>query len=250
MQKHYNVEVIVIMLITFTLLLFTNIGWANTDFYKPFNDVLNGNVDNGKVNYKAIKANPNFQVFINSLKDKPNFDNENQELTYWINAYNALVIKGILDGGSPSTFFGRQRFFKSDKYQLAGMQINLNDLERKVIIPIGEPRIHFAINCASSSCPKLKPTVFNAQELDQQLTDAAYAFINDTTRNNFDQTTKTAHISKIFDWFEEDFVKHSGSVEKYIAQYVEDQTIAEDLRSGSYKIKYLKYDWSLNGTKP
>ncbi len=250
MQKHNNFGVIVIMAFTFALLIYANLGWANTDFYKPFNDALIGNVHNGNVNYKAIKANPNFQVFIDSLKDKPKFDNKDQELTYWINAYNALVIKGILDGGSPSTFFSRQSFFKGDTYELAGMQINLNDLEHKVIIPIGEPRIHFAINCASSSCPKLKPTVFEAQALDQQLADATYAFINDAMRNNFDSDTKTAHISKIFDWFEEDFVKHSGSVQKYLAQYVTDDSVANDLRAENYKIKYLKYDWSLNGTKP
>ena len=118
----------------------------------------------------------------------------------------------------------------------------MNDLERKVIIPLGEPRIHFAINCASSSCPKLQPTVFKADVLDQQLTDAANAFINDTMRNYFDRATKIAHISKIFDWFKEDFVKHSGSVLKYIAQYVKDEKIAKDLRDGNYKIRYLKYD--------
>ena len=250
MKKYSNTETIFIMLFTFVLLTSANLGWANTSFYKPFNDVLNGNVNDGEVNYKAIKENPNFEVFINSLKEKPNLDNKDQELTYWINAYNALVIKGILDGGSPSNIFGRQRFFKGDKYELAGMHINLNDLERKVIIPIGEPRIHFAINCASSSCPKLRPSVFEAENLDQQLEEATYAFINDTTRNSFDSSTKTAHISKIFDWFAQDFEQHSGSVLEYIAQYVKDESIAKELRAGKYKIKYLKYDWSLNGTKP
>ncbi len=250
MQKHYNFGIIVIMLITFALLLFANFGWANTEFNKPFNDALKGNVRNGEVNYKAIKDNPSFQIYIESLKNEPTFENKIQEVAYWINAYNALVIKGILEGGSPSNFFSRQRFFKNDKYELAGKHISLNDLEHKVIIPLDEPRIHFAINCASSSCPKLRPSVFNADMLDKQLTDAAYAFINDTMRNYFDPATKIAYISKIFDWFERDFVKHSGSVEEYIAQYINDKTIAEDLRAGNYKIKYLKYDWTLNGTKP
>ena len=250
MDKHCNFEVIAIMAITFTMLLFANLGLASDEFHAPFENALQGNVHNGKVNYRAIKENPNFQIYIESLKDKPTFENKDQELAYWINAYNALVIKGILEGGSPSTFFGRQSFFKGDTYELAGMRINLNDLERKVIIPLGEPRIHFAINCASSSCPKLQPTVFKADVLDQQLTDATNAFINDTMRNYFDRATKIAHISKIFDWFKEDFVKHSGSVLKYIAQYVKDEKIAKDLRDGNYKIRYLKYDWNLNGKNP
>ncbi len=227
-----------------------NTLYANNEIHHPFNDVLSASVKNGKVNYKAIRNNPSFASYVESLKTKPTFTNQNEALAYWINSYNALVIQGILDGGSPSTFFGRKSFFKGNKYQLAGMKINLNDLERKVIIPIGEPRIHFAINCASSSCPKLIPEVYNAEIIDQQLTQAAKSFINDTMRNHFDPEMKIASISKIFDWFEEDFIKHSGSVQKYLAQYVMDENIANDLQVGNYKIKYLHYDWSLNGTKP
>lgn len=227
-----------------------NTLYANSEIHKPFNDVLSTSVANGKVDYRAIKDNPSFSSYVESLKTKATFTNQNEALAYWINSYNALVIQGILDGGSPSTFFGRKSFFKGDIYQLAGMKINLNDLERKVIIPIGEPRIHFAINCASSSCPKLIPEVYNAEIIDQQLTQAAKAFINDTMRNHFDPEMKIASISKIFDWFEEDFINHSGSVEKYLAQYVNDENVADDLRAGNYKIKYLHYDWSLNGTKP
>ncbi|MFK7814868.1 MAG: DUF547 domain-containing protein [Gammaproteobacteria bacterium] len=237
-----------------TTILLSNIVASNllasNDFHKPFNQILSETVVDGEVNYKAINNHPNFASYIESLKETQTFANQDEELAFLINGYNALVIQGILNGGSPSSFFGRNSFFKGDQYTIAGKNINLNDLEREVIIPIGEPRIHFAINCASSSCPKLLPEVFNAENLNQQLTQAAQDFINDPTRNKFDAATKTASISKIFDWFEEDFVKHSGSVEKYIAQYVDDQKIAEDLQKGNYKIKFLKYDWSLNGTKP
>ena len=254
MKKYSHVEVILITFITSALLLSANLGLTkneiNNSLHSPLNRVLQGNVQKGKVNYAAIEAYPEFNTYIESLKTEPTFNNQNEELAYWINAYNALVIKGILDGGSPSTFFGRRSFFNGNQYQLAGMKINLNDLERKVIIPIGEPRIHFAINCASSSCPKLRPQVFTAEELDTQLEHAAKEFINDTMRNYFDTKMKVAHISRIFDWFEEDFVKHSGSVQKYLAQYVDNAEVAEQLRNDVYKIKYLKYDWSLNGTKP
>ena len=231
------------------MLLFASLAFANENTHSSFNRVLTGNVLDGQVDYDAIASHPEFKPYIKSLKSKPTFASQQEELTYWINAYNALVIKGILDGGSPSTFFGRNDFFKGDQYELAGMTINLNDLERKVIIPIGEPRIHFAINCASSSCPKLRPTVFTELGLENELEHAAIEFINDNTRNQFDSQKKIARISKIFDWFEEDFVKHSGSVQKYLAQYVDDAEIAEQLRNEEYKVKYLKYDWSLNGTK-
>ena len=124
------------------------------------------------------------------------------------------------------------------------------DLERSIIIPLGEPRIHFAINCASGSCPKLLSEAYQAEKLEQQLEIVTKDFINDSTRNEFDRDKKIARLSKIFDWFKTDFSDHSGSVQKYIAQYVDDPALAEELRNESYKIKYLKYDWSLNGTKP
>jgi len=238
---------------TFLLLatfLLASTVYADDAFHQPFGDVLSEAVVDGQVNYKAIKDNPKFSSYVESLKAEKTFANQNEELAYWINSYNALVIQGILNGGSPSTFFGRNGFFKGDKYLLAGKEINLNDLERKVIIPIGEPRIHFAINCASSSCPKLLKEVYSEELLDQQLTQVANDFINDTTRNSFDSSKKVASISKIFSWFKKDFIDHSGSVQKYLAQYVADEEVANGLRNEEYKIKYLKYDWSLNGTAP
>lgn len=89
------------------------------------------------------------------MEAEPTFNSHSEALVYWINAYNTLAIKGILDGRSPRTLLGKYSYFKKAKYRVGGKRINLYDLERKVIIPMGEPRIHFAINCASQSCPKL-----------------------------------------------------------------------------------------------
>ena len=223
---------------------------AAVEFHKPFDTILRENVFDGEVNYKGINEDANFAQYIKSLEAKPNFSNKNEELTYWINAYNALAIKGILDGRSPSTLFGKIGYFKNAKYKVGGKKINLYDLEHKVIIPLGEPRIHFAINCASESCPKLLSRVYTAKNLDSELDKVTIAFINDPTRNKFDKETKIVHLSKIFDWFKKDFKKHSGSVQKYIAQYVNDLEIKKALQADSYTVRYLKYDWSLNGTAP
>ena len=173
-----------------------------------------------------------------------------EQLAFWINTYNALAIKGIIDGGSPSSFFGRIGYFKTTTYEAGGKTISLYDLERDVIIPLGEPRIHFAIVCASFSCPMLRSEAYTAEHLDEQLELNARRFINDPTRNRFDRGSKVAHLSKIFDWFPEDFEKHSGTVLGYVANYVDDPELAKELRDGGYKIKYLKYDWSLNGVAP
>ena len=235
------------LLLLIAISTYSIVSQATVELHKPFDNVLRENVSDGEVNYKGIKENTNFAKYIKSLEAQTSFTDKNEELAYWINAYNALAIKGILDKRSPSTFLGRVSFFKNAKYKVGGKLINLYDLEHKVIIPIGEPRIHFAINCASVSCPKLLSQIYQAINLDEQLNNSAIAFINDETRNKFDRDEKVAQISKIFDWFKKDFSDRSGSVQKYLAQYVKDPIIAKGLHNEEYKIRYLKYDWSLNG---
>ena len=87
-----------------------------------------------------------------------------------------------------------------------------------------------------------------ADKLEQQLEQNTRQFINNTSKNKFDSKKKVASISKIFDWFPEDFSKHSGSVQKFLANYIEDTEVAAMLAENMFRLKYLKYDWSLNGT--
>jgi len=223
---------------------------AGDELHLPFTDVLSESVVDGQVNYSKIKSNPKYFSYLKALNGSPSFKNKKEELAYWINAYNALAIKGILDKRSPKSLLGRLGFFKKAKYNVGGRNINLFDLERKVIIPLGEPRIHFAINCASASCPKLIPEAYTEANLENQLEQVTKEFVNNSTKNSFNTQTKVASVSKIFDWFKDDFSNHSGSVQKYLAQYVSDTSIAADLREDKYRIVYKKYDWSLNGTKP
>ena len=215
-----------------------------------FQDVISEYVDDGYVNYPGINTSNSYHSYISQLEKTTDFQSSNEELSYWINAYNALAIKGILDGRSPESFFGKIGYFYNAEYIVNGRTTNLYDLEHDVIIPLEEPRIHFALNCASASCPRLSNAVYRAEKLEQQLENAAIAFINDTTRNRFDQQTKTAYISKIFDWFEDDFVKHSGTVQNYLALYVKDKHISTALANNEYEIRYMEYDWSLNGIPP
>ena len=91
--------------------LVANTIHASDDLHQPFTEVLSESVVNGQVNYKAINENPKFASYIETLKEKATFKNQDEELAYWINAYNALVIQGILNGGSPSSLLGRVRFF-------------------------------------------------------------------------------------------------------------------------------------------
>lgn len=213
-----------------------------------FSTLLAANVDKGSVNYQGFQDSEEFDTYVDYIANKAFTEaaSTDNKLAFYINAYNALAIEGILDGSSPSSFFGKIGYFKMDKYTIAGERMNLYDLEHKVIRPFGEPRIHFALVCASTSCPKLRTEAYTQSKLDKQLTENAIDFINDGSKNSFDLKTKKGKISKIFDWFEEDFVEKL-SLQKYIAQYVEDPQIKSALNNEALDLGYMKYDWSLNG---
>ena len=149
------------------------------------------------------------------------------------------------------TLWGRYRYFIGRDYRVGGTTINLYDLEREVLIAqFHEPLIHFAIVCASTSCPKLQPWAYEPEHLDRQLAQVAKAFINDPTRNRFDRTQHVASLSMIFRWFENDFSGAAGSVLSYIARYVDDPELAKEITEPGYRIEYLDYDWRLNGIAP
>jgi hypothetical protein len=215
-----------------------------------FDEVLHAHVKDGMVNYPAIAQDDRLQLFIWQLdRFNPNtLPSRQHSLAFWINAYNAFAMKGIIDGYSPQTVWGRYRYFIAYDYYVGGRPINLYNLERDLLIPdFRDPRIHFAIVCATRSCPKLASQVYSSDRLDEQLDDRARIFINDPTKNRFDRTQRIAYLSKIFEWFGQDFAAHSGSLLKYVAQYATDPEVARELNSGLYQVEFVDYDWTLNG---
>ena len=219
----------------------------------PFHAVLEAHVSEGIVKYPQFAEDPRFTSYVEQLNrlDPHALPTRKGQLALWINAYNAFAIKGILDGYSPRTKFGQWRYFIGRTYAVGGQTINLYDLERAILIhEFHEPRIHFAIVCASQSCPHLRSWAYTPAQLDAQLNDSARRFINDVTKNRFDRAKRVAYLSKIFDWFIEDFVAHSGSLAKYVSQFVDDPELAHDLRISNYSIEFLDYDWNLNGIPP
>ncbi|MGH7207419.1 MAG: DUF547 domain-containing protein [Nitrospiraceae bacterium] len=221
--------------------------------HQALDETLRFHVTDGVVNYPAIVVDSKFRTYLMQLDrvDPTSLPTQQDRLAFWINAYNAFAIKGILDGYSPMTLWGRYRYFIARDYQVGGKTINLYDLERKLLIPdFREPRIHFAIVCASSSCPKLQSRAYRADHLDEQLEQSARGFINDPTRNRFDRQRQIASLSLIFQWFREDFEAHSGSLINYVKRYVADPDLARELEAIPYKVEFLEYDWRLNGPPP
>lgn len=211
--------------------------------------VLLRNVRNGFVDYDGIRADPAFGSFVTGLANasSADLDERNTRLAFLINAYNALAIRGILDGYSPASMLGRYTFFKRREYELLGETTTLEDLEHGQLLPLGEPRVHFAIVCASLSCPRLANRPYAPAELDAQLEAATRAFANDGTRNRYDVNRKVAFLSGIFDRYRADFIEAAGSTQKFLARYVSDPAASELLARDGFDIRFVDYDWDLNG---
>jgi hypothetical protein len=221
--------------------------------HEAFQGVLQDHVSDGIVKYPDVAQDTRLHIYIEQLNrlDPNALPTRADRLAFWINAYNAFAIKGILDGYSPRTKIGQYRYFIGREYMVGGESLNLNNLEKKILIQkFREPRIHFAIVCASQSCPKLRSWAYTSKQLEKQLNDSARRFINDTSKNYFDRKRRVAYLSKIFDWFTEDFMAHSGSITAYISQFVTDPVLANELRTTTYEVEFLDYDWNLNGIPP
>ena len=237
-------------LLLMALLLTPLLAVAELDL-KTWNGLLaNAVTQDGEVDYTQWEQNQSFDALVEQIGTTDTGQmNRQQKLVFYINAYNILAARGILDGSSPGSVLGRYVYFKRDKYLVAGKSITLHALEHELIRPLKEPRIHFAIVCASRSCPILQREAYTLKRLDQQLEAAAIGFINDQKNNQFNATNRRAELSSIFKWFEEDFVEAAGSVQAYLAPMIDNENVAALLEQEAFNISYRKYDWSLNGTR-
>ncbi|MEO0365515.1 MAG: DUF547 domain-containing protein [Pseudomonadota bacterium] len=235
-----------------TMSLFST-GYADDlhDVFSPFAELLASDVNEGNVNYPAFAASAEFAEMMASLATTapPRDADQKTRLAFYINAYNATSIQGILDGFSPSTIWGRLRFFKRRQYALFNTSLSLFELEHERIINEGDPRIHFAIVCSSKSCPPLRSELYTADGLDTELDAVTRAFVNNPDSNQFDADNRTARLSRIFKWYGDEFeAVGGGSLGAFLAAYVDDPDVATSLKNNSWKFSYSDYDWSLNGT--
>ncbi len=195
-----------------------------------------------------------------SKKDYANWTLQDQQ-AFLINAYNAYTVQLVLtrypdlssikDLGSVFSSPWKQKFFV-----LLGEKRSLDDVEHTLLRGdkrYKEPRIHFSVNCASIGCPALRDEAFISTKLGSQLEDQTIRFLSDRSRNRFDQKTATFTVSKIFDWYSEDFDKHAGGVKSFLVFYSDKIKLpvaeANNVKQAKFKIDYFNYDWSLNKTK-
>ena len=178
-----------------------------------------------------------------------------QRMAFLINAYNAFTVEKILtrypDIRSIWDFgkvFGNP--FKDDFFMLLGRKFTLDGIEHETLRKKGaydEPRVHFAVNCASVGCPMLREDAYVAERLDAQLAQQAERFLSDRSRNRA-QAGKL-EVSKIFDWFKEDFAPREQFFAKYAKLLSDDPVQQKLVADGKAPLSFLEYDWSLNDAK-
>ena len=224
------------------LLLISATSFAQNFDYKNYNQFLGKYVsDKGNVNYDKIKTNKTeLDAIIKQFEKLQPTDkwSKNEKLAYYINAYNVYTLKVVIDNYPTKSIKDIDNAWDKKIVQSGKSKISLSDLEHKILRKMNEPRIHFAINCASFSCPNLLNEAFVPERLDKQLETATKSFINDKTKNTI--AVNEIKISEIFNWFGGDFKTKNTTIIDFLNNY---STVKIDKKA---KVKFLDYNWSLN----
>ncbi len=195
----------------------------------------------GNVSYDKIKSNKSDleEVIAQFEKTQPSDKwSKNEKIAYYINAYNVYTLKVVIDNYPTKSIKDISGAWDKKIVPNGSARISLGDLENKILRKMDEPRIHFAINCASFSCPNLINDAFLPQTLDKQMETATKAFINDKTKNSISE--KEIKISEIFNWYGGDFKTKKTTLIDYLNKY---SVIKIDNKA---KIKFADYNWGLN----
>lgn len=232
-----------------TLLLFfsfTIVQASEKADHSIFDALLKKHVSSsGNVDYKGFKADiTKFDDYLVELRDHaPMKDwSSNEKKAFYINCYNAYMIKFILTKypvASPKDVkFSGKDVWHFRMVQVGPQKYDLTQIEDNILRRMGDPRIHFAINCGAKSCPKLLNEAYNPEKLSGQLTSVTKKFLANKTHNEL--SPKKVKISKIFDWYGDDFKKDGETIIKFLNKY-SDVTISPDA-----KIEFKEYNWQLN----
>lgn len=207
--------------------------------------------EKGLVNYKGFKSEEKeLQKYLDMISTNPPSDklSKNEQMAYWINAYNAYTIELILkhypvesikDIGSKIKIPFVTTPWASKFFKIGGQDMSLDNIEHGTLRKkYDEPRIHFALVCAAKSCPRLRNEAYTADKLIAQLDDQGTDFLNNPAKNAI--TPKKASLSKYFDWYSGDWKENNKSVEYWVNQYSKTK-INKDTQ-----ISFLEYNWALN----
>lgn len=204
---------------------------------------------NGQVDYALLNRTPKLQEKLQDYADfmatlpETEVQSKPARIALYSNAYNVFTLLGVNRAWPVKSvreirpLFG---FFTKKEWPLAGRTISLNNLEKKILRPL-DVRIHFIINCASASCPKLQKRVLTASNVEEVMEEATRTFLTEQQKNRFDKEKGHWQLSPIFDWYRGDWGK-KADVYQFIRQYRKDLAQPQ-------KVTYLKYDWQINAVQ-
>ncbi len=204
--------------------------------------------DKGQVDFLAVSkdmaplsAYVNYIANTQPLTDSATFPTAGARLAHYINAYNAMAMYAVIALDIPKTNAGLRKvgFFYLKKYQLDGEVQSLYAYEEK-IRNLGDPRVHFALNCMSVGCPILPQTPFKAEGLQAYLDQLTREFFADPTKLRVDPKAKTVYLSEILKFYTDEFLLEASSLIDYVNRYV-DEKIPTD-----YEVEFIPYDWTIN----
>lgn len=263
--------------------------WDHVNFcHDLFSGVLSDYVDDeGLVDYAGFRSDRRFQEYLFRLANTQpaKFADDHARLAFWINAYNAFAIQGVLetlpadqsewsrfrviDVKIPQTRLEGTGFFTGIWHKVGGDRVTLDEIEKGFLlhrsqwvkkdraryvsmgVSIPDPRIHFALVCAAKGCVKLRKEVYDAATIDQQLDNVVRDFLRDRSRIRIHLSAKKIQTSELLKWYQRDFVNpkyepHADTLVKFLAKYVENHELADSLHRDRWKISYFDYDWNLN----
>ena len=220
-------------------------AWAQGSWMGDYDRLLGKYVTPAGVKYSEWKENAAdleaLQKVVDGIAQEKPGGSAKDQLAFYINAYNAWILHEALEKyPTKSVKDLLYTFFTSKRIKVAGEEMSFNRLEKDILIPrFKDSRVHVALNCASRSCPPLQAETFSGDKLDTQLERLARSFVNSERGVLYNSAKKTAEISKIFDWYKQDFTA-DGGVLGFINKR-RSPPLPNDTR-----IAYQDYDWTLN----
>ena len=238
-------------------------SWAeigvDNPLYEPWARVLETYVDEeGLVDYDGLTGagRADMEAFVNAIGavDPDGFASENEEIAFWINAYNAVVVWQVVERYPLESvrdldrFFGLVADFFKQEYRVAGADRTLDNIEHDILRPkFGDSRIHWTLVCGAFGCPRLLLRPYVADDLDPLLTELSYEFLSSPRALQIDRDSSTLHLSSYFDWYGGDFEAEAGDVVDYVLKYApEDSAAWIRANRDSLRVRFIDYDWTLN----
>ncbi len=213
------------------------------DYFRQVDKFLSANVKAGKVNYKGINGDKkNLDALVNYVAAKQKFSSASEEKAFYLNTYNILVIKGIVNNYPTKGPMEIAGFFDKKQYAINGTSLTLNNIENDIVRKkFSDARIHFALVCGAKSCPPIQPYAFRPEKLDAQLDLVTRQSIQNSAFTKIDTKNNKASVSMLFNWYKDDFIKAKGSVLGFLNSYLKKPLPANT------SIDNYTYDWALNG---